>query len=302
MQGYARQISVSKKCHSIYRQLYRDSNWLGTTYWEKIVSIGSRCHDAPDNDSVIPLALVAHTEVAKSKADGTVALGAISMQAYAANQTMGNMQDDTWYEVVHFNIECHCRYGQESSYTDYPALSPIMSSLVSPSSPAPSPAPTHQCRRAWAVGINDMAHCFETTTSSNNENVPFHEWGFYNGLLNLHGLKTLDMYAQPTNNNVECSYGPQKVGSVGFSYHGKLVTVEMQTIGDFYMMSSQVHVGLDILPTNPKDDTYITDPQRFELIHPNLGGVTKDTYYLHGCQEDNWVAAVALVCGTFAEY
>jgi hypothetical protein len=275
-----------------------------------------------------------------------VALGAIGMKAYAIEQTKGNVEDDSWYEIVNFKIACHCQYsshGQETykinpsnpttnvatirmNPTVQPSMAPSARPTIAPSwrpsatpselpslfpSSAPSPAAAHACRPAWAFGKENMAHCFEATvsslTQSGNESTSY-EWGFFNGIIHLHQAEPLDLYVQaPRDNDApageeDCTPGVQKVGSVGISYEGKAVTVELSTIGDMVMMSSQVHVGQDLLPVDPQDGTYITDPQKFELAHPNLGAVISDHYYLHGCQEDNWVAARAVVCGTFTEY
>ena len=68
------------------------------------------------------------------------------------------------------------------------------------------------------------------------------------------------------------------------------------------MTETQVHVGPDMLPADPYDGSYITNPYEFELVHEHLGADTiQDVHYLRGCQEDNWVVARAVVCGPFED-
>jgi hypothetical protein len=337
-------IEYTPNCYRGFASVL-NSNWLGTRTWEKLISIGPICNGALDG-TVVALSLVAHSEVASSQPDGTVALGAISMKAYAIDQTKGNVEDDSWYEIVNFQITCHCQYSKGShdgnkkyeldpSYptttvttttrtspsvqpTTVPSSKPTAAPSWSPSaapsklpsqfpSSAPSLAPKYQCRPAWAVGRERLAHCFKTTvglTQRSNETT-FPEWGFYNGIVHLLTPEKMDLYVQvPIDEDApdgeeECPPGAQKVGSVNFSYSKKVVTVELRTIGDMVMTSSQVHVGPDLLPSDPQDGSFITDPHKFELVHPDLEDATSDYYYLHGCQEDNWVAARAVVCGTF---
>ena len=108
----------------------------------------------------------------------------------------------------------------------------------------------------------------------------------------------MDIYTEVQTDSDQCQYG-EKVGTAKFGAQGKVVTVEMDTVGDFYMTESQVHVGADVLPTDNEDGTYITDPQQFELNHANLGNARSDFHYMRGCQENNWVVARAVVCGSF---
>lgn len=99
----------------------------------------------------------------------------------------------------------------------------------------------------------------------------------------------------------DCRHG-EKVGEAQFSAQGKVVTVEITTIGDFYITESQAHVGAEMLPTDETDGSYITDPKLFELKEEDLKeGTTSVDHFLRGCQEDNWVVARAVVCGSFVE-
>ncbi|CAB9500260.1 Calcium-binding EGF domain [Seminavis robusta] len=320
-------------------------NFLGTRSWEKLVPIGPRCHKAKDG-TVIPFSLVAHSEVAPSQRDGTVALGTIGAKAFAIDHTQGNVEDDSWYEIVNFRVACQCQYMKGSSGwrkfegvpesptkppapnpTDNPTTAPSIAPSYAPSvrpsttpsnapsqmpsavpsSRSPTPAPTLECRPAWAMQGGPHpghSHCFKTIGSvkEKNETVPY---GWYNGVFHLHQPEQLTLFAEAPNDkdaagDDECTHG-MRVGQVQFSYASKVVTVKIETLSHFYMTETQAHVGPDMLPTDLEDGSYITNPMEFELIHEGLGEATQDFHYLRGCQEDNWVVVRAVVCGPFSD-
>ena len=266
-----------------------------------------------------------------SESDGTVALGAVGSKAFGAEYTVGNVDDASWFEIMHFKIDCQCNYVRYSNdrtvkYEPYvgvptaapssgpvavptiaptlvptisptqapttvPSLVPTANPSSSPSSHAPTLAPTYECRPVWAVQ-QGRAHCFRENTKLGGQNATY---GWYNGIFHLDEIVTLDLFVEKDTPGQTCEHG-ERVGNVDFRYRSKVVTVEFETTGDFYMTETQVHVGADILPIRETDGKYITDPVNFELAN-NPSGRTLDDHFMRGCQEDNWISARAVVCG-----
>ena len=258
-------------------------------------------------------------------------MGTIGAKAFGAERTIGSIDDASWYEVIHFKIDCECQYirynNRNTTYEPYvgvpttapsaspvgnptlvpttkfpspgPTIAPTLVSTESPSSSpsfhAPTPAPTYACRPAWAVQ-QGHSYCFRDILELGGQSAPY---GWYNGIIHLDEIVMMDLFVEQDASNTTCRYG-ERVGTVDFRYNDKVVTVEFETTGEFYLAETQVHVGAEILPRRDSDQTYITDPAKFELVN-DPSGRTIDDHFLRGCSEDNWISARALVCGPFQD-
>ena len=118
--------------------------------------------------------------------------------------------------------------------TKVPTLPPTLTPSLSPSFHAPTPAPTYECRPSWAIE-NGHSHCFRDSQELGGVGAPY---GWYNGIFHLEEVVTLDLFVEPTTPGETCTYG-ERVGTVSFQYNNKVVTVEFETIGDFYMTETQ---------------------------------------------------------------
>jgi len=296
------------------------SNFAGSKIWEKLIHINPRCGNTTDR--TIPLSIIAHSEVALSQRDGTVALGAPVTRAFGAQHTFGNIEDTSWYEVIHFKVDCLCESLTSSTgdviYTPFvpqPTEAPIQTSIAQPGivtslapsstfptlqpsagpTPYPTLAPTYACRPVWAIE-EFQTHCFKDNSKLGGSNAPY---GWYNGIFHLHDVVTLPLYVERGDSGAQyCDRGMEVIGNVGVSYQKKVVTVDFRVRDDFYMLETQVHVGDEILPRNETDNAYITDPNNFELVNSPSQRYL-DSHFLRGCQEDNWISARAVVCGPF---